>query len=500
MHLRLLSAGFRSTSQGFLDHLRRSISGLLVLCFGFLPGVFRESFWSDDYSALREVNATAMHTLRDARPVYAGVLKVSYAYIIHSPADAWRLRFLGFIGLVSLYLYATKKVSNGKHRFFLLIGLATAFCVSSFQMQVHWAGAWIMPWVSLLAWVAFDSWDSSFRFHRVISIFLMCISLLTYPLAAVFFISAIAVLGVLNGDASRVIFERLMKSLLLVIVGTAISTVVTFSSFKIFDIQANPRVGLVALSNIPAKLIWFVTRPVIIGLRPFQTNSPDGLHALLSIMPVVLLFAVGIFVTQQYRLGTTIIRLVIVFMSISASMFPLLVTSPNEFEFRMISGYAWSVVVLIFFYILTLVEENKWGRGEAVPVIVTRLAYAVLICITLIGIVSLNQNYRKFIGDPYSKKTAFLLQAIHLCSSAQLANGVTVLPPKSPFPSTKNLGLFSMTTDLQSEWVPKDNVEILLKTEGIEAPVSYNPVSRVQSPTVKHACQIDLEDFRLKLG
>lgn len=499
VHLRALSAKLASFIEMLLGSSRRHVSGLLVLGLGFLPGVFKESFWSDDYSGLREVNATAMHTLRDARPVYAAVLKFSYAFVIHSPGEGWRLRLMGFMGLISLFLYAVNKLPEDKHRNFLVIGLATAFCTSSFQMQVHWASAWIMTWVSLLAWVAFDSWNSNFRFHRALSVFLMCIALLTYPLAAVFFVSAVAVIGVLNGDASRVILERLMKSLFLVLIGTIISTTATFLAFKLLHVQANQRVGLVAFSEVPTKLIWFITRPIVIGLRPFQISSPDGLHALLSILPVVLLFVLGTFVTQRLRVGSAIFRVAVVGMSMSASLFPLLVTSPNEFEFRMISGYAWSVVVLVFFYTLCLVETSAWIRNHTLRMAFDRLAYAVLICLTLIGIVSVNQNYHKFIGEPYEKKTAFLLSAIKQCSMTQLANGVTVLPPISAFASTKNLGLYSMTTDLQSDWVPKDNVEILLKSEGIRANVSYSSQGRAQSRIFKNECLIDLEKFRLEI-
>lgn len=478
---------------------RDSFLGILILSFGFLPGVFRTSFWSDDYSALSEVNATSMHALRDARPIYALVLKFSYSFIMHSPGDGWRLRFMGFIGLLSLYLYAVKKLPNGSNRRLLGIGIATAFCTSPFQMQVHWAIAWILPWTSLLAWIAFDISKSTFRFKRVLSILLMSIALLTYPLTAVFFISALSVTAIINRDSNRYLLALLRDGFILVFSAIAVSVVGTFFVFKLFGIEANQRVGLVALSDLPRKVIWFLTRPFVIGLRPFQISSPSSVQALLNILPVVLLIFLGILISQGFKVGTSLIRFMVVIVSIGSSMFPLLVTSPNEFEFRMISGYEWSVVVLLFYFLLILAEFCGKIVFRRIRLDVGRLLKIGLICMSLVGIITLNQNYNKFINGPYSTKTAFLLRSIRACTNEQFATGITLLPPTSPFPSMNNLGLYSMTTDLQSEWVPKANVEILLKTQGIRAKVFYAPERTNRTLMPKNMCVIDLEKYRQEI-
>lgn len=392
--------------------IREHILGIFILGVGFLPGVFRESFWSDDYTALNETNSMAMHALRDARPVQALEVKFSYSFVVHSVADGWKLRTMAFIGLVCLYLYTVRRLAHIERRRFLEIGVATAFCTSSFQMQIHWATAWIFPWVSLLAWIAFDVWSSTFRFKKIISIFLMSISLLIYPLSSVFFISAVSVLAILRGETNRSVLKQLRDGFILLAVSSAFSAAVVFSAFKFLVIHANQRVGLVALSDLPTKVVWFLTRPIVIGLRPFQISSPSSIQALLSILPVLILFLVGVLATQKFQIRNSIFRVITVGISVSASLFPLLVTSPNEFEYRMISGYAWAVVVLIFFYLLQLNELREFFSSRWIRQGIDRLLSVLLICITLLGIFTLNLYYFKFIGDPYTKKTAFFLTSI----------------------------------------------------------------------------------------
>jgi hypothetical protein len=62
------------------------------------------------------------------------------------------------------------------------------------------------------------------------------------------------------------------------------------------------------------------------------------------------------------------------------------------------------------------------------------------------------------------------------------------------------LGVFSMSTDLASSWVPKPNVEALLKLRQINATVFYFESRPISLQSSKTNCIIDLEDYRKVLS
>lgn len=116
--------------------------------------------------------------------------------------------------------------------------------------------------------------------------------------------------------------------------------------------------------------------------------------------------------------------------------------------------------------------------------------------LTLIAITTVNLHYMQLFSGPYQKKTAFLNTQFSSCFSKGIVENVVILPPKEPFPSFQRLGVFSMATDLASIWVPKSNVELLLKLRKLERPVEYL-ASRPNSTKVpKTQCVIDLEKYR----
>ena len=118
------------------------------------------------------------------------------------------------------------------------------------------------------------------------------------------------------------------------------------------------------------------------------------------------------------------------------------------------------------------------------------------ITLSLVAITSVNLHYMQLFGGPYQTKTAFLNAKISSCFNEQLVEKILILPPKEPFPSFPRLGVFSMSTDLASPWVPKPNVELLLKERKIDVPVVYLEIRPSSIKVVKTECIIDLEEFR----
>lgn len=99
-------------------------------------------------------------------------------------------------------------------------------------------------------------------------------------------------------------------------------------------------------------------------------------------------------------------------------------------------------------------------------------------------------------SDPYQKKTAFLNTQISSCFSKGLVENVVILPAKEPFPFFQRLGVLSIATDLASIWVPKSNVELLLKLCKLGRPVEYLENRPNSTQVLETQCVIDLEEYR----
>jgi|694.fasta_scaffold74991_2 hypothetical protein len=115
-----------------------------------------------------------------------------------------------------------------------------------------------------------------------------------------------------------------------------------------------------------------------------------------------------------------------------------------------------------------------------------------------VEILQLNLEMNRFTANVFSLALSNYDGVGHFssCFSKGIVENVVILPPKEPFPSFQRLGVFSMATDLASIWVPKSNVELLLKLRKLERPVEYL-ASRPNSTKVpKTQCVIDLEKYR----
>jgi hypothetical protein len=172
-----------------------------------------------------------------------------------------------------------------------------------------------------------------------------------------------------------------------------------------------------------------------------------------------------------------------------------MITSDNQIEFRILPGYSWGVAALTVFYISAIVASKvdsiKFGKNS-------RLFFSNIVpfVFAAISITSVNSHYADLFQRPYQMKNEFLNAQISTCLSNNNLRSVFILPPEEPFPVLPRLGVFSMSTDLASSWVPKPNVELILMEKGISAPVSYLEIRPRKGEISIQDCTIDLEVFR----
>lgn len=470
------------------------IGGIFLIILAYSPGVFMESFWSDDYPALLDTRGVAEHVLKDARPTLAAVFFSSFS-LLKSPTDAWVLRSLALIALLLIFHFISKSIKNSRHYNFSVFSIAIAFCLPSFQMYIHWTNTWFFLWAALAGLYSFHFWASRKISRKILAVLLLVLALTTYPPTALFYFSVIAVTNVLNESRSSKFFNEAFRGLALLVISGLVSILVAFASMQIAGVSPNGRVKLITLSEIPEKVTWLFSRPLVVGLRPFTIDSPAPIFALITSFPILLILFFGLRRQSRQTKEPFLYRLFAITFPLFFTLIPIVVTSENQIEFRLLSGYSWGIVAIASYFLLKelkawLTTCNAGGKLESTILLL------VSITLSVVAITSVNLHYKQLFGGPYQMKTTFLNEKISSCFNEQLVEKILILPPREPFPSFSRLGVFSMSTDLASPWVPKPNVELLLKERKIDVPVVYLENRPTRIKVMKTECVIDLEEFR----
>ncbi len=474
-----------------------TIGGACLILLVYSPGVFKESFWSDDYGALMDTSSFVAHVLKDGRPVSAGLFSISFS-LLDSPANAWILRSLALVTLILIFFFICNLIRNSRHKNIGVFSIAVAFCLPSFQMYVHWSLTWFFLWATLAGLYAFQFWFSSMKVRKIIAVFLLAIALAIYPPTAVFYFSVITVVNVMNESKLSKFLSDTVQGLTLLVISGTVSILSIFMTMKFMGVSPNARVSIVAMSEIPEKIVWLITRPLVVGMRPFMIDSPSPKIAFITSLPTILILILGIR-RQSIDLSEPIFhRAIYLVLPLLLTLIPIIITSDNQLEFRMLLGYCWGIASLASYFLLVAIQN--WLVSLYVKSLFKSFSFFVVpLILVFISISSINSHYRDLFESPYKKKNVFLNSKISFCSSSGLLENVLILPPKLPFPSLPRLGVFSTSTDLASSWVPKPNVELVLKLRDINATVTYLEVRPPDREDLTASCVIDLEDFRKSL-
>jgi hypothetical protein len=465
---------------------------LLIILLAFSPGVFMESFWSDDYNSLMNRNEVVDLLLSDARPALAISIIFGFS-LISGPGDAWILRGLALAAMIFLFLLIAKGIDKSRQRSFGIFSIAISFCLPSFQMYIHWA--WPLMWAALASLLAFRFWATGTVPRKILGILLLVFALTNYPPTALFYFSAIAVINVLNRSSTSKIIKETIQGLYLLAISVVISIMVVATTLRLVHVHPTGRVRLISIDEMPEKILWLLTRPITIGLRPFMIDSPAPWFALVTAIPALVIIFFGIKAQAQTPNESTILRGFSIVFLLILTLLPLMITPENQIEFRMISGYCWGITSLVVYFILTMIDQwfvtaNIKSRLRVViPLIIP-------ITLSFVCIFTVNTHYFELFNNSYRQKTTFLETKISKCFNTSGVKEVFIFPPKLPFPSLNRLGIFSMSTDLYSGWVAKPNVELILQQRGSRAIVRYLDVRPAGLDFTGENCIIDLEEFR----
>ena len=460
-------------------------SGNLVILFAYLFGTLKISLYSDDYSSIIFTSETSDHALRDLRPGQSVMVNLGFSTIVNDPQNIWKLKCLSLLGLLVLYNVVVTRIDQSKRSWFIALGTAVGFCITPFQMYVHWATCWYFTWVAVFGIYAYDLYRKRGWHNKTVGVIILMVCISTYPITAYLFVSFLAVISLINQFDTKLIFKEVIIQIWFAIQATLVSIFCGLLVLEVKNLESSSRIGLITVEEIPGKLFWIVSRPIVIGLRPFQVSSPSSFGALLSVIPWILLLTLYVLFVNRRADQAKLDKFSLLVLIVAISLAPLVVTPNNQFEFRLISGYSWMVVVIIFMAVEKLSLSVRYLKLPG---------YFIAFTIVVIAVATTNLNYTKFFLNPYTGKTLFLSQALSNCQKAGKTESVVILRPTSNFPSRPNLGLLSQSTDLMSDWVPVANVKLVGRSMGI----NLREVTYLASETSLDGtnCQIDLEDYR----
>ena len=435
----------------------------LYLFLVYIFGVLKFGAWSDDFWSLQDPHAHFLHAVKDGRPIYGW--SIEFLFSMFNTVES--LKFIRLFGLVGLLLFSDAAIrfllsKNLPYR--VVVASLVAFTLPSFQLSVHWAIAFCMGWTGFLALQGLILWGRGGLRHKFFGLLLFTVSLLIYPLLSFFVFSILFADLYLTSISRSEVYQRIKSVLPLLVLGALLSA--SFSRFLLMflNLEYNPRVQLISLVQIPEKLIWFVTRPLLLSYRPFLIDSPSTLIIGAQVLIFILIFVFLISLTLR-QWGKVIYFLLFLNANLVVSLLPFLVTTENQIEVRFLSSNTWLVTFLLVNFMFSgLTSALKFDKESDARMV------AVISCAALLfGAYTVNDRYVNFILPIEKVSRDFVAAEILNCSLSELESGVEVVARDTPWPSRKLLGMYSQVTDLASEWVPLGAVSMVLMSDSFQS-------------------------------
>ena len=473
-------------------NFRRIDAGVMVLTFAYLPGVLLTTVWSDEYPAIINPQGLSQELMEALRPVWS-VLALGTFMLLDTPNLLWLGRILGFFGIVILYLsmvkFATRITKTRSTELFIAFGL----CLPSFQNWAHWANAWPQSWAAVLSLWAFYFFKKQGLLLKISAVFMLAIAITTYPPSSVFFFGALTIWVFENEIRNQEFFNEFKNALKLLAGATILAYVFSLSILMILGLQKATRASFLSLGEVPEKITWVLTRPLVVGLQFYSINSPTIIFAIMTSIPVIVIILYAFSRQSNLLQERKLLRLPLYATCLGMTISPIILTRDNQIEHRYIPGYALAVFCLFCLSLRNI--QTKSTKLLLVEMKFNFVRYVFFTLIALAVIVNTNWRYYESFYHPYQVKTTFLKSVIANCDSTSLSRGIEIIPPKKGFLTLARLGTYSQTTDLASDWVPIPNVQLLL-------PLSKRNIYEIHYPGNLDSstnCIVDLKALQKKL-
>ncbi len=452
----------------------------------FIAGVCIEGAWSDDYAAFLDPQAIGLHAIRDGRLIYGGLIQFFFGQI--SDVNGLVLiRLFGLLGIMLLNDLIILQLSKKSMPILISIATSAAFTLPSFQFSSHWAIAFGMSWAAYLSVLGFIQFRNTSRLGLISGSILVTSSLLIYPLMSFFVVAFVYAEIQVKRINLRPALRLLRHVGIYLLSGIAIGALLSYWFLRLNNLEANPRVALVDINDIPTKIFWFFSRPFAVSFRPFLIDSPT-LVGILTFSSALLLILIFLFFRKQASLGGVIEELATLFLFLIFSLLPILLASQNQIDMRFVGSNTWIVCFVLVYQAGSLIENLARDKLR----FFTKGLSALLLLIFCL--ITVNDRYFSFIRPVYLSNQRFLSQSIDGCDREQIEKGIFVLDRTLSWKSKPFIGVFSQYSDFESEWVPRGAIQLFLSSRQMNT----NGIERQPEATVSSEyCTIDLNQYEI---
>ena len=438
----------------------KSIIVLLLVPFvANLDLFYHQLAWSDDFAIKADsVNTGGKETFLEIsanlRPLYALFLRVVFSRIIYEN-DVVYLQVFSLIGMCLLsFLVVKLLLDRGFSSKFSLVIIVMLNCLPSFQQYTHFTTITIFSWVCAGSTLAFYLIAKSNFRYSLLSVGLIFTGTLIYPPAAFFGLALLSIDIAYEINQGKSIFSasfvrKVKKTFSVYGIGSISGISFAYAYCFFLEVQLAERTKLItSFSSLIEKCEWIVTHLFITEFRPFAIGAGDTRIVALQVLPAILLLTHALITSHSLKDKLSILSLT--FFPI-ISCIPNLVIAENQFEFRTLPGLCFGGMFVYIYLAATRMKEIRSRLSSSVTNVFVLL---------LLSTIVVNSQWNAF---ELWTSPGKIRQEIVNSHASKLTKNVCVYLPDSSLKPLARLGIYSMRTDLQSEWVT-DNLFVFIPT------------------------------------
>ena len=122
-------------------------------------------------------------------------------------------------------------------------------------------------------------WATPERKLKLVALILQIIVLLVYPPSAFASFAFIGVIALISNSPLIIEIKKVWNWMVLNFCAGIVSIVIVYLDSNLRGYSLNSRVQFVNLGDMPKKLVWLFSRPLIISTRFFDIRSPNAVIA-----------------------------------------------------------------------------------------------------------------------------------------------------------------------------------------------------------------------------
>ena len=462
---------------GMRDEKRKTSLFLAVYFLAlFLPAWRNSKLWSDDWAIYWDTNSSGTEvmnaTVSNGRPILGWLLKGAYSssFLLN------HLVILQFISIAGIYLLGIAIYSKMRvARFSISISLILVLGVGlfpGFQEYVYFISCFPYSWTCLFGFLSYSLLTSDRLSLKFLGIFLLTLSLLTYPVGAMFFFLAFYIDYLESLNVSMSLF-RFIRKVQVNFYGFLLAILLTFlcalSISRILGIESAARVHFIdTVALTQSKLEWIVTRLFVSEFRIFSTVSPTPIQAVLEFCLIFIPISIALLAPLRELNSRKFVQYILIIFLPLLGAFPNLVISENQFEYRTLTA-TYSMAFLMWLVaaqrLLEFARSFKF-HGFAIRLFATK---PILLLAFLLIAVQFNQTQsdsnRLWISP--SLERDYITDGTIENAKVLPPSKVCLVIPSGVYSQIPRMGIYSLKSDLASSWVPDPYIRTKFEMKSI---------------------------------